>query len=211
MQARTHIQYPRRAFLDATGVAYLESNPLEHAEAADDGDVIRRQREGECVHDIPELVDDVLEVQLRHRGVQNVRQGFRQGGNDGGSVLGEKNEKKVQGRKRRVIVFDSLSIFAFDFDSFSIRFRIDSDSISVCAHRQILTAVSRVEGGRIHGKHARQLSPRVQLVVSDKGCMFVGWGGLNRLPAWMISKPPRPKTRQSNTKIPIRCFACTHP
>lgn len=66
---------------------HLKGDPLEHAEAADDGDVVGRQREGEGVHHVPELIHHVLEVQLRHGGVQHVRQRFREGGNDRGRIL----------------------------------------------------------------------------------------------------------------------------
>lgn len=45
---------------------YLDGEALKHAEAADDGDVVGRQGEGELVHHVAQLVDHVLEVQLAH-------------------------------------------------------------------------------------------------------------------------------------------------
>ena len=35
-----------------------------HPETSDDGNVVRWQGEGEAEHDVPQLVDDVLDIEL---------------------------------------------------------------------------------------------------------------------------------------------------
>ena len=88
----------------------LHRDALEHAEAADHRDVVRRQRERVLVHDVAEAVDDVLEVELGDRRVEHVRQRLAERRGDRRDVLGGRDEAHplVQLGQRAEVAVDEV-------------------------------------------------------------------------------------------------------
>lgn len=54
----------------------LDSQALEDAQTAQDGDVVGRQAEGELVHHVAQLAHHALEVKLAHGSVEHIREGI---------------------------------------------------------------------------------------------------------------------------------------